>query len=88
MEYVGTSFLSLPSIPLPPPRRPGLKLTMEDLEILLSLSRIPPRPGLELLTQNFAGDWCVETNRCIPCGYRLGAELMYRRTKVKIGKFL
>ena len=94
MEDLGTSFLNLPSIPPlppspPPNRRPGLELIMEDLGIRLILSRIPPQPGLELLlTEDFAGDWCVETDRCIPCGYRLGAELMYRRTKVKMGKFV
>ena len=41
-------------------------------------TRIPPSPPpeLELLMENFAGDWCVETNRCVPCGYRLVENLV------------
>ena len=50
---------------------PELELLMEGLGTsVLSIPRIPP-PNLELLMEDCAGDWYVETNRCIPCGYRL-----------------
>ena len=68
-EDLGTSVLTLPRIP------PELELCMKNLgTLVLSLPRIPPPPHtqeLEFLMEDFAGNWCVETNRYIPCGYLL-----------------
>ena len=60
-------FSSELTINTPPPPQ-GLGLLMEDLgTLVLSLPRIAPPPSeLELLMEDCAGDWCVETNRCIP----------------------
>ena len=56
--------------PLPPP----LELLMVDLQTLvLSLPRIHSPLELQLVMGDCAGDWCVETTRCIllwiPCRF-------------------
>ena len=38
---------------------------------VLSYSRILPPPFCGLVMEDCAGDWSVETNCCVPCGYRL-----------------
>ena len=35
------------------------------------ITKNTPSQELELLIENCAGDWCVETNDCIRGGYRL-----------------
>ena len=70
LPRIGTSmedFSSELTINTQSPPTQGLGLLMEDLgTLVLSWPRIAPPSELELLMEDCAGDWCVETNRCIP----------------------
>ena len=63
-----------------------MEVLMEDLgTLVLSLQRIPLSPKLELLMEDSAGNWCEETNRCIPYGYCL-VEMVSDWENDKLGK--
>ena len=49
--------------------------------LVLGLPRInpPPPPAFELLLEDSKGDWCEETNRCIPSEYCLVAISVVHR---------
>ena len=65
--WPGLDTLDLSWFGVPPPLPPPLKMKIwPDLGTLyLSWSGVPHPP------HDLCGSWCVETNRCIPQGYRL-----------------
>ena len=71
MEDLGTVGKNLPRILPPPQKKKKWELPMEDLGTKgKSLPTTPPPPKKKAGTSHgrlCAGDWCVETNRCIPC---------------------